>query len=163
MMEATEEKTVEQAVQGGPAIWGIAILSHPEDGNAAAHTDTSTDVDFVFPQKTVYLTDILAATGRTVSNNSELSIDGDEGAIILSDHIAKNNNIGKITLTATDHFEQAILTIRKNKNNVQTITLSFPASGEPVEQTIEAAMPPALSDVDMTLSGLLPDGATAVV
>lgn len=78
--------------------------------------------DYVFPQETVYLKDILAATGRTADNNSTLEVDS--AAITLSSETVKNNNRNSITLTANDYFDLATLTITKNKNNVQRITLS---------------------------------------
>lgn len=91
----------------------------------------SQTADYVFPQATAYLKDILAATGRTADNNSTLEVDS--AAITLSSETVKNNNRNSITLTANDYFDLATLTITKNKNNVQRITLSYPAPVQPTE------------------------------
>lgn len=137
--EKVEEDATEPEQTEEPVSEPEKAEEQPDEGseNAISSEQAPTanapvvTADYVFLQATAYLKDILAATGRTADNNSTLEVDS--AAITLSSETVKNNNRNSITLTANDYFDLATLTITKNKNNVQRITLSYPAPVQPTE------------------------------
>ena len=127
--------------------------------------------DYIFPEATVLLTDILDAMEIKAANNSSLSVDSE--LITLSDTVVKNKNLKNITLTAAGPFELVTLTITGKKNDIRTITLSYPGTAAPADESETPAEPetPAEDDARETegtvlnprdyieLSGKLPKNA----
>ena len=109
------------------------IISEEKDIEAR-YQEAQAAADFIFTSRTVYLKDIASALGISIANNSTLSVD--HPLIHLSDTTVKNKNKDTITLTADGYFDHATLTIRKNKNSVQTVTLAYLETEEEEEEAV---------------------------
>ena len=118
-----ETGTEDEMTEESEAVENDEGTEIAESAEAAAGAYAA--ADYIFPQNTVYLADILDAVQAHPKNNTTISVEP-EGLVALSESTYKNKNRNSITLTAKDSFDFATLTIGK-----VTVTISCPE--EPVE------------------------------
>lgn len=83
-------------------------------------------------------------------------------AEVDSDAVELRDYIGDYMVLPLGRFDSATLTAYTREGETYGITLHYPVPA-PYEQTLEVELPEELTDTELTLTGLLPDGAEVTV